>query len=110
WCAGRTCVRSFAFAATRGRPPAVRRHRGGGVVHSQRSASRSGRGRGRGARMRLLRWEGPTEQRPLPKHPYRDTALVYGGMAAFIVLVAVLTGGDVGRAVMIALLVFLAAT
>jgi hypothetical protein len=60
--------------------------------------------------MKLLRWEGPTEQRPLPKHPYRDTALVYGGMSAFIVLVAALTGGDVGKAIVISVLVFLAAT
>jgi uncharacterized membrane protein YhaH (DUF805 family) len=60
--------------------------------------------------MKRLRWEAPTEQRPLPKHPYRDTALVYGGMSAFVVLLAALTGGDVGQAIVIAVFVFLVAT
>jgi len=60
--------------------------------------------------MKRLRWEAPTEQRPLPKHPYRDTALVYGGMSAIVVLVAALTGGDVRKAIVIAVLFFLAAT
>ena len=60
--------------------------------------------------MRRLRWESPGERRPLPKHPYRDTALVYGGMSAVVVLLAVVTGGDFGQAVVIAGLFFLAAT
>lgn len=60
--------------------------------------------------MKRLRWESQTEQRELPKHPYRDTALVYGGMSSIVVVVAALTGGDVGKAVVIAALFFVAAT
>ena len=60
--------------------------------------------------MKRLRWEAHTEQRPLPKHPYRDTALVYGGMSSIVVLVALITGGDIVKAVVIAGLFFIAAT
>ena len=60
--------------------------------------------------MKRLRWEAPSEQRPLPKHPYRDTAIVYGGMAVVVVLVSVLTGGDVAKAILIAGMFFLVAT
>ena len=60
--------------------------------------------------MKRLRWEAPTDERPLPKHPYRDTALVYGGMSAIVVVVAGLTGGDVRNALVIAVLFFLVAT
>jgi hypothetical protein len=38
-----------------------------------------------------LRWE--REQRK-PRHPYRDTAILYAALAAIIVLVAGLSGGD----------------
>jgi hypothetical protein len=57
---------------------------------------------------RRLRWGLP--ERPLPKHPYRDTVLVYGGLAVVIVLAAWATGGAVGRAVVIAALFFVVAT
>jgi hypothetical protein len=60
--------------------------------------------------MKRLRWESPSDQRPLPKHPYRDTALVYAGMSAVVVLLAALTGGDLGQAFVVAGLLFLAAT
>ena len=60
--------------------------------------------------MKRLRWESPNESRPLPKHPYRDTALVYGGMAIVVVLIALLTGGDIVKALVIAGLFFVAAT
>jgi hypothetical protein len=60
--------------------------------------------------MKRLRWESHTEQRPLPKHPYRDTAFVYGGMSSVVVFVALLTGGDIFKAVVIAALFFVAAT
>jgi hypothetical protein len=60
--------------------------------------------------MKRLRWDTPTEQRPLPKHPYRDTALVYGAMSAIVVVLAVLTGGDAGKAIVVAAFFFLAAT
>jgi hypothetical protein len=60
--------------------------------------------------MKRLRWDPPSEQRPLPKHPYRDTVLVYGGMAVVVVIVAKLTGGDTGKAIVFAGFFFLAAT
>jgi membrane protein implicated in regulation of membrane protease activity len=57
--------------------------------------------------LRSRRW--PRED-PLPKRPYRDTALVFGGMAGAIVLAAWLTGGDLGKALVVAAVFFVAAT
>ena len=54
------------------------------------------------------RWAPPPE--PPPKRPYRDTALVFGGMALVIVVVAWATGGDLVRAVLIAAAFFVLAT
>jgi Flp pilus assembly protein TadB len=56
---------------------------------------------------RRLRWDLP--ESPPPKHPYRDTALVYFVFALLIVLVAWLTGGPLGRAVVLAALFFVIA-
>ena len=53
---------------------------------------------------RRLRW-GMSETAPL-KHPYRDTVLVYGGLAVVIVVFAALTGGNVGKAVILAVAFF----
>ena len=58
--------------------------------------------------MRRRRWAAPPE--PLPKRPYRDTALVFGGMAVAIVLVAWATGGDLVKAALIAGAFFVVAT
>ena len=58
--------------------------------------------------MRERRWARPPE--PVPKRPYRDTALVFGGMAVAIVLVAWATGGDLVKALLIAAAFFVAAT
>jgi membrane protein implicated in regulation of membrane protease activity len=58
--------------------------------------------------VRRRRWAPPPE--PPPKRPYRDTALVFGGMALTIVLVAWATGGDLVQAVLIAAAFFVAAT
>ena len=58
--------------------------------------------------MRRRRWDAPDE--PLPKHPYRDTVLVYGGMAIVLVLVAWATGGSLSRAAVVAALFFAVAT
>lgn len=52
-------------------------------------------------------WPESTE---IPKRPYRDTALLYGVMAAVIVVIAWLTGGGVARAAAIAVVFFVAAT
>jgi hypothetical protein len=60
--------------------------------------------------MKRLRWDSPSEQRSLPKHPYRDTAIVYGAMALVIVGVSLLTGGGAGKAIVIAGFFFVAAT
>jgi membrane protein implicated in regulation of membrane protease activity len=60
-------------------------------------------------RQRRLRWDAPA-QRSIPKHPYRDTALVYGGMAVVVVLIAWATGGGLTRALAISGLFFVVAT
>jgi Flp pilus assembly protein TadB len=57
---------------------------------------------------RRLQWGMP--EQPTPKHPYRDTLLVYGGLAIVVVLIAWATGGAVGKAAIIATLFFLIAT
>lgn len=46
----------------------------------------------------------------LSAHAYRDSALTYGVLALVIVGLALLTGGDVLRAVVIACLFFVVAT
>ncbi len=60
--------------------------------------------------MKRLRWDTPGSGRSLPKRPYRDTALVYGGMSIIIVLIAWATAGDLRKALVIALGFFVVAT
>jgi hypothetical protein len=50
------------------------------------------------------------DNRPIPDHPYRDTALVYAGMGVLLVIVASLTGGQALRATVAALIFFVIAT
>jgi Flp pilus assembly protein TadB len=57
---------------------------------------------------RRLKWGVP--ETPPPKHPYRDTILVYAGFAIVLVIVAWLTGGGVKRAAVVAVLFFAVAT
>ena len=57
--------------------------------------------------MKRLRWEAPN--RPLPKHPIRDSAVVYLLMAGVIVGLSVATGGSIGRAALVAVLFYVAA-
>jgi hypothetical protein len=57
--------------------------------------------------VKRLRWETP--DRPVPKHPIRDSALVYLLMAGVIVGLSVATGGSIGRAAVIAALFYVAA-
>jgi hypothetical protein len=59
-------------------------------------------------RPRRLRWGVPDA--PPPKHPYRDTLIVYGGMAIAVVLFAWATGGNVKKAIVIAVAVWIAAS
>ncbi len=47
---------------------------------------------------------------PLPKRPYRDTAILNVVLAGLIVLISWATGGDLGRAVVFAILFFVVAT
>jgi nicotinamide riboside transporter PnuC len=56
----------------------------------------------------MRRWEMPEE--PLPAHPYRNTAILHVFFAGIIVLVAWATGGDLGKAVVIAVLFYVVAT
>jgi membrane protein implicated in regulation of membrane protease activity len=60
--------------------------------------------------VKRLRWDAPERTRSMPKHPYRDSALLYGGLAALVVVVAVATGGGFVRALVYAIVVFLVAT
>ena len=60
--------------------------------------------------MPLIRRSGGRERPPIPKHPYRDTALVYGAMASVLVGVAAITGADVARAAIVAAAFFVVAT
>lgn len=60
--------------------------------------------------MPLIRRSGDWERPPIPKHPYRDSAVVYGVMAGVLVVVAALTGGDVARAAIVAVAFFAVAT
>ena len=57
---------------------------------------------------RRLRWGAP--EPPPPRHPYRDTFLVYGALAVIVVLVAWATGGGLWKALAVAAAFFIAAT
>jgi membrane protein implicated in regulation of membrane protease activity len=59
-------------------------------------------------RPRRLRWELP--EAPPPQHPYRDTLLVFAGLAVVVVLVAWATGGAVGKAAIVAIVFFVVAS
>jgi Flp pilus assembly protein TadB len=49
-------------------------------------------------------------RRPLPKRPYRDSAILYGVLAVAIVVFSAVTGGSLVRAVLFALAFFALAT
>ena len=60
--------------------------------------------------MKRLRWDHPDRERRLPKHPYRDSAVLYGVLAVVVVVVAAATGGAITRAIVFAFAAFLLAT
>lgn len=60
--------------------------------------------------IRRRRPRGMGIQLPVPKHPFRDTAIFNGSLAAVLLLVAWLTGGSLNRAVAWAAIYFVAAT
>ena len=47
---------------------------------------------------------------PVPKRPFRDSAIFYAVLAALVVVFAWATGGGIGRALVIAAIFFVAAT
>jgi membrane protein implicated in regulation of membrane protease activity len=53
---------------------------------------------------------GHNRDAPLPAHAYRDAALAYGGLALIVVLLAIFTGGDILRAVLVAFAFWVVAT
>jgi Flp pilus assembly protein TadB len=59
--------------------------------------------------VRFLQWPGPDGAKR-SKHPYRDAAVVYAGFAIIIVVAAFLTGGNLERAVVTAVFVYVVAT
>jgi ABC-type bacteriocin/lantibiotic exporter with double-glycine peptidase domain len=62
--------------------------------------------------VKRLRWDSPVadRDRPVPKHPYRDTAILYGVLAVLVVVIAYATGGSVFNAAITAAFVFVIAT
>ena len=62
--------------------------------------------------MKRLRWDSPISDRNrvVPKHPYRDTAILYGVLAVLVVVIAWATGGSVVNATVTAFAVFIVAT
>jgi Flp pilus assembly protein TadB len=60
------------------------------------------------SRPRRLKWGVP--EQPTPKHPYRDTLIIYAVFAVLIVVVAWATGGGVGYAVEVAVLFYVVAS
>ncbi len=57
---------------------------------------------------RKLRWDGTP--RTVPRHPYRDSAIVYAVLAGVVVGVTALTGGNMRAALIIAPVLFVVAT
>ena len=57
---------------------------------------------------RRSRW--PRYELPLPKHPYRDSLIFYGFLSVSLVGVALLTGGEMGRAIVFGVGFFVIAT
>ena len=58
---------------------------------------------------RRVAW-GSRPPTPLSKRPYRETVMVYAGLALTIVLFAWLTGGRIRKAIIIAAAFFVVAT
>jgi hypothetical protein len=52
----------------------------------------------------------PRDRTPVPKRPYRDSVIVYAVFSLIIVGVAALTGGDLTKAILVAVGFFVIAT
>lgn len=59
---------------------------------------------------RSSRTRSPRPEPPLPKRPYRDSAILHAVLAIVICGLALLTGGDTGTAAIVATLYFVTAT
>ena len=55
-----------------------------------------------------LRWE--SAPRRVPRHPYRDSAILYAILAGIVVGVTALTGGNLKKALVLGGLLFVVAT
>jgi len=51
----------------------------------------------------------PRRPRPIPKRPYRDSAILYGVLAIAVVVFSAVTGDDLVRAVLVAVGFFVVA-
>jgi hypothetical protein len=49
-------------------------------------------------------------ERRVPKHPFRDSAFLYGALAGIVVVVGALTSGDMVNTIAVALAFFVLAT
>jgi hypothetical protein len=56
-----------------------------------------------------MRENGPMPSKRRSMHPYRDSAIVYGVLAALVILIAVLTGGRVAWSIVLGIGAFLLA-
>ena len=60
------------------------------------------------SKRKRLRWDGTS--RTMPRHPYRDSAIMYAILAAAVVGVTALTDGNMRAALIIAPVLFVVAT
>jgi hypothetical protein len=49
-------------------------------------------------------------KRPVPRHPYRDTILLYGALAAVVLVIAAAAGTSIVKAVIFAAIAFAGGT
>jgi Flp pilus assembly protein TadB len=59
------------------------------------------------SKQRRLHWSAP--ERSATRHPYRDTAIVYGAFAVIVVVVAWLSGSGLARGLIVAAVFYAAA-
>jgi Flp pilus assembly protein TadB len=60
------------------------------------------------SKKKRLRWEG--SPRRTPRHPYRDSAILYAILAGVVVGITALTGGNMRAALIVAPMLFVIAT
>jgi hypothetical protein len=58
----------------------------------------------------MNRENGPSPSRKRSRRPYRDSALIYAAMGAIVILIAILTGGEVAWAITAGASAFVVAT